>query len=140
MPRFAASVSQKRCCKLQDIEKLSGFGVYCLFWRILQLYVYCVALSSSQVTSSSYYVGHRYLEKGALASTTATAVKMSHLKRICFFSYFVAFLPSRLRCQMKLNFPGVEFLGSALKFRERESYKVRRRVFTSFIKRRMKFA
>ena len=97
---FAASLSQKRWCTLQDIAQLSGFGVYCLFWCILQLKAYCVALRSLQVTSSSYYVGHRYLEKGTLASTTATAVKMSHLKRICFFSYFVAFLPSRLRCQM----------------------------------------
>ena len=37
LARFAASVSQKRWCTLQDIAQLSGIGVYCLFWRILQL-------------------------------------------------------------------------------------------------------
>ena len=43
------------------------------------------------------------------------------LKRISrFFQTFSAFIPIRLKCQKWANFPGVDFLGTALNFRKRK--------------------
>ena len=36
------------------------------------------------------------------------------------FSNFSAFIPIRLKCQMWANFPGVDFLRTALRFRKRK--------------------
>ena len=44
-------------------------------------------------------------------------------------------MPVRLKCQKWANFLGVDFLGTALKFRER---KICRRLFTSSIKREIR--
>ena len=44
------------------------------------------------------------------------------------------FYANSLKCQMQANFPGVDFLGTALKFRNRKK-RIRRRFFTSFGKR-----
>ena len=70
-----------------------------------------------------------------LASPTTRAVKTSILKWIRVFSNFVAFIPICWNCQMWANFPGVDFLGTALKFRKRK--KIRRRFLTSSIKRQV---
>ena len=41
-------------------------------------------------------------------------------KWICLFSNLVVFIPMRWKCQMLVNFPGVELLGTPLKFRTRK--------------------
>ena len=51
---------------------------------------------------------------------------------VCFFSIFIAFIPTHLLCQLKANSPGAEIPSS-----ETER-KFRRRLFTSSIKREIK--
>ena len=62
----------------------------------------------------------------------SSAAKMSLLKWIRVFSNFVALIPVCWKCQMKANFPGVDFLGPHSSF-ERER-KIRCHLFTSSIK------
>ena len=40
--------------------------------------------------------------------------------RILLFSNFSGYIPIRLKCQMWANFPGFDFLATALKFRKRK--------------------
>ena len=47
------------------------------------------------------------------------------------FLNFVVFIPIRWKCQLSVNFPGIEFLGTSLKFRWER--KICRRLFTSSI-------
>ena len=63
---------------------------------------------------------HLQSQKRALAPTTATAAKTSLLKWIRVFSNFSSFIPVRLKCQRWANFPGVDCLGTAPKFRKRK--------------------
>ena len=42
------------------------------------------------------------------------------LKMNFLFSNFSSFIPVRLKCQMLANFPGVDFLRTALRFRKRK--------------------
>ena len=45
---------------------------------------------------------------------------MPLLKGICFSSNFVAFIAMRRKCQMRSNFSGVDFLGTALNLESKE--------------------
>ena len=56
--------------------------------------------------------------------TMATAVKVTLLKWICVFSSFIAIIPTLFKCQIKVKFPGVEFLETASSL-ERELKKIR---------------
>ena len=56
--------------------------------------------------------------------------------RVLVFSNFSSFIPIRLKCQKWTNFPGVDFLVTALKFRKRK--KIRLLLFTSSIKRKIR--
>ena len=51
-----------------------------------------------------------HLSAVALATTTETAAKTSVLKFFRVFSKFYAIISTRLKCQMQVNFPGIEFL------------------------------
>ena len=48
-----------------------------------------------------------------------TAAKTSLLKWIRLYSNLVAFIPIHWKCEIKANFPVVDFLGTGLKFRKR---------------------
>ena len=61
-----------------------------------------------------------HCQQGALAPTTATAAKTS-LNMLRVFFKLSALISVRLKCQKYwANFPGVDFLGTALKFRKRK--------------------
>ena len=54
-----------------------------------------------------------------------TLAKTSLLKRLRFFSDFVAVTPTRPTCHFSMNFPGIEFLETNTKFKkEKEKFVV----------------
>ena len=91
--------------KQQSLITLDLNCVSC-FYKLLQFYC-------GQPQSPTHH-------EGASALTTATAARTSLLKWIRVFSTFVAFIPFPWKPQMMANFPGVDFLETALKFRNRK--------------------
>ena len=78
-----------------------------------------------------------HCQEEALATTTATVAKTSLNMNSSFFKLSAAFISVRLKCQKYwANFPGVDFLGTALKCRKRKKNSSSL-AYTSSIKRKI---
>ena len=60
------------------------------------------------------------LKIGSFSTDDGNGSENITLKMSSCFSNFSAFIPIRLKCQKWANFPGVDFLGTTLKFRKRK--------------------
>ena len=69
-------------------------------------------------------------------TTTTTAVKTSLKKLICLLTNFIAFIWTRSIRQIQTTFPGVEFF--SIYPDSKQGRNIRRRMFTSSIKRRIR--
>ena len=99
-------------------------------WRKLKLLYQSLSTSNQATSSISNITTLNDDYKGALATTTATAVKTSLLKKTLLFSNF----PAVFQAQMWVNFPGINSWGPHPRLeRERETCRL---MLTSSIKRR----
>lgn len=73
-------------------------------------------------TDSLYKVSHLLHLDIQRSFSHDDSIKTSLFKRLRNFSNLVAIIPIGVKSQMLVNFPGIEFLGTATKFREKEKF------------------
>ena len=83
------------------------------------------------------YLRIHLLKIGSFSIDDGDGIENATFKMDYRISNFVAFIPIRWKCLMWANFPEVDFLGTALKFKKRK--KIRRRLFTSPIEREIRY-
>ena len=71
-------------------------------------------------TDSLYKVSHLLHLNMQRSFSHDDSIKTSLFKRIRCFSNLVAIIPIGVKSQMLVNFPGIEFVGTATKFRGRK--------------------
>ena len=98
-----------------------------MIWRILEITEEGVIDRGRWITPSDIY-SLQIIDDGD-GSENVT------LKMNSRFFNFSAFIPIRLKCKMQANFPGVDFMRTALILSLQRERKIRRRLFTSSIKR-----